>query len=64
MVTGCTNKLNILTTLRSAHTVFVCFVSVWEQTATLVFITGMESVYSAVRTGCLNEAVYAPSFKG
>jgi hypothetical protein len=26
LVTGCTNKLNILTIARSAHTVFVCFV--------------------------------------
>jgi hypothetical protein len=30
----------------------------------LVFITEMKSVYSAVRTGSLNEAVCAPSFKG
>jgi hypothetical protein len=28
------------------------------------FITEMKSVYSAVRTGPLNEAVCAPSFKG
>jgi hypothetical protein len=25
---GCTKKLNILTTIRSVHTVFVCFVFV------------------------------------
>jgi hypothetical protein len=31
---GCTNKLNILTTVRSSHTVFMCSVLVWEQTAT------------------------------
>jgi hypothetical protein len=30
----------------------------------IVFITEMKSVYSAVRTGSLNEAVCAPSFKG
>jgi hypothetical protein len=54
LVTGCTNKLNILTTVRSVHTVFtrtcMCFVFVWEQTATcatysinwLVFITEMK----------------------
>ena len=55
--------------LRSEHTVFVCFVFISEQTATcatcnincLVFITEMKSVYSAVRTGSLNEAVYASS---
>jgi hypothetical protein len=28
------------------------------------FITEMKSVYSAVRTGALDKAVYAPSFKG
>jgi hypothetical protein len=28
LVTGCTNKFNILTTVRSAHTVFMCFVFV------------------------------------
>ena len=54
------------TTVRSAHTVFMCFVFIWEQTATcaaystnwLVFITEMKSVYSAVRTGSLNEAYW------
>jgi hypothetical protein len=30
----------------------------------LVFVTKMKSVYSAVRTGSLNEAVCAPAFKG
>jgi hypothetical protein len=30
----------------------------------IVFITDMKSVYSAVRTGPLNEAVCASSFKG
>jgi hypothetical protein len=28
LVTGCTDRLNILTTVRSAHTVFMCFVFV------------------------------------
>jgi len=45
---------------------------IWEQTATcatysinwLVFITEMKSVYSAVRTGCLNKAVCASSLEG
>ena len=53
------------------HTVFMCFVFIWEQTATcatysinwLVFITEMKSVYSAVRTGSLNKAVCASSLK-
>ena len=64
-------KVNIATTVRSAHTVFMCFVFIWEQTATcatysiiwLVFITEMEIVYSAVRTGSLNKAVCASSLK-
>ena len=49
----------------------MCFVFIWEQTATcatysinwLVFITEMKSVYSAVRTGSLNKAVWASSLK-
>jgi len=57
------------TTVRSAHTVFMCFVFIWKQTATcatysinwLVFITEMKSVYSAVRPGSLNRAVCASS---
>jgi len=48
------------------------FVWISEQTAhfalhnvkRLVFITGMESVYSAVRTGSLNKAVCASCLKG
>jgi len=52
--------------LRSAHAVFMCFVFIWEQTATcatyginwLVFITEMKSVYSAVRTGFLSKAYW------
>jgi hypothetical protein len=63
-VTRCTNKLNILTTVRSVHTVFMCFVFISEQTATcatysinwLVFITEMKSVYSAVRTGAFKSS--------
>ena len=47
------------------------FVFIWEQTATcatysinwLVFLTEMKSVYSAVRTGSLNTAVCASSFR-
>ena len=27
-------QFNIQTTVRSAHTVFMCFVFIWEQTAT------------------------------
>jgi len=50
----------------------MCFVFIWEQTATcatysinwLVFITEMKSVYSAVRTGSLNKAVCASSLNG
>jgi len=57
------------TIVRSAHTVFMCSVFIWKQTATgatyiinwLVFITEMKSVYCAVRTGSLNKAVCASS---
>ena len=64
-------KVNIATTVRSAHTVFMCFVFIWKQTATcatysinwLVFVNEMKSVYSAVRRGSLNKAVCASSLK-
>jgi len=53
-------QLYVLSTLY-----FTCFVFISEQIATcvtyiinwLVFITEMKSVYSAVQTGCLNNAV-------
>ena len=65
-------QFNIQKFVGSAHTVFMCFVFMWEQTATcatysinwLVFITEMESVYCAVRPGSLNKAVCASSLKG
>jgi len=58
--------------LYALPTLFMCFVFIWEQTATcatyttnwLVFITQMKSVYSAVRTGSLNKAVCASSVEG
>jgi hypothetical protein len=58
--------------LYALPTPYLCFVFVWEQTATctsysinwLVFITEVKSVYSAVRTGSLNKAVRASSVKG
>ena len=50
----------------------VCFVFIYEQTATcatysinwLVFVTEMKSFYSAVRTGPINKTVCLPSLKG
>jgi len=71
LVTWCTNKFNIQQ-LYALPTEYLCFVFIWEQTATcatyginwLVFITEMKSVYSAVRTGSLNKAVCASSLKG
>ena len=53
-------------------TLYLCFVFIWEQTATcatysinwLVFITEIKSVYCAVRTGSLNKAVSASDLKG
>jgi hypothetical protein len=64
--------VRILNLLKPAHTVFMCFVFIWEQTETcatysikwLVFITEMKNVYSAVRTGSLNKAVCASSLNG
>jgi hypothetical protein len=54
------------------HTVFMCFVFILEHMATfaphntnwLVFISEMKSVYSAVRTGSLTEAVCASYLEG
>ena len=62
-------QFNIQQLYALPHTVFMCFVFVWEQTANcatysinwLVFVTRMKSVYSAVRTGALNKAVCASS---
>ena len=62
-------QFNIQQLYALPHTVFICFVFIWEQTATcatysinwLVFITQMKSVYCAVRTGVLNKAVCASS---
>ena len=78
--TGCLNSavcawalnVNIATTVRSTHTVFMCFVFISEKTATcasysinwLIFITQMKSVYSAVRPSSLNRAVCAWALKG
>ena len=58
--------------LYALPTLFMCFVSISEQTATcatytinwLVFVTEMKSVYNTVHTGPLNEAVCASSVKG
>ena len=65
-------QFNIQQLYSSAHTVFMCFVFIWEQTATcatysinwLVFITEMKSVYCAVQTVSLNKAVCASYLKG
>jgi len=56
------HQFNIQQLYALRHTVFMCFVFIWEQTATcatcsinwLLFITEMKSVYSAVRTGPLS----------
>jgi hypothetical protein len=60
-------KFNIQQLYALPHTVFMCFVFIWEQTATcttysinwLVFITQMKRVYSAVRTRSLNKAYWS-----
>jgi hypothetical protein len=65
-------QFNIQQLYALPQTVFMCFVFIWEQTATcatysinwLGFIAEMKSGYSAVRTGSLNKAVCASSVKG
>ena len=61
VVTICTTSLTFSNSTFCSHSVFMCFVWISEQTAIislynlnwLVFITQTESVYCAVRTGCL-----------
>ena len=60
MVTICTTSLTFSNSTFLPHSVFMCFVWIWEQTAIislysinwLVCITETECVYCAVRTGC------------
>jgi len=60
VVTICTSSLTF-TILRFAHTVYMCFVWIWEQTAIIslhnincsIFITETECVYCKVRTGSI-----------
>ena len=62
MVTICTTILTFNNSTFCPHTVFMCFVWISEQTATIslyninwpVFITQKQCVYCAVRTGYLN----------
>ena len=62
MVTICTTSLTFNNSTFCPHSVFICFVWIWEQTAIislyninwLVFVTETECVYCAVRTGSLN----------
>jgi hypothetical protein len=62
----CTARFYDSAVLRSAHSVFMCFVWISEQTAIislysinwLVFITETDCVYCAVRTGSWNKTVY------
>ena len=61
MVTICTTSLTFNNSTFCPHSIFLCFVWIWEQTAIislysinwLVFITKKECVYRAVRTGYL-----------
>ena len=62
VVTICTTSLTFNNSPFRPHSVFMCFVWIWEQTAIislysinwLVCIAETESVYCAVRTGSLN----------
>jgi len=66
VVTICTNSLTNTNSAFCPHSVFMCFVWIWEQTAIislhninwLVFITEAGCVYCAVRTGSLNIFVF------
>jgi hypothetical protein len=70
-VTICTTSLTFNNSTSCPHTVFMCFVWIWEQTAIislysinwLVCITEAESVYCAVRTGSLNQTDTVSSLK-
>ena len=61
VVTFCTTSLTFSNSTFCPHSVFMCFVWIWEQTAIislcsinwLVCITETECVYCAVRTGSL-----------
>ena len=71
MVTICTTILTFKDSTFCPHSVFVCFVWIWEQTAIislysinwLVCITETECVYCAVRTGSLNVTQVIPCVK-
>jgi hypothetical protein len=62
VVTICTTSLTFNNSTFCPHTVFMCFVWIWEQTAIislysinwLVFVTETECVYCVVWTGSLN----------
>ena len=62
----CTTSLTFNNSTFCPHSIFMCFVWIWEQTAIislyninrLVFITETESVYCVVRTGSLNIISY------
>jgi hypothetical protein len=72
VVTICTASLTFNNCTLCPHNVLMCFVFIWEQTATcatysinwLVVITQMKSVYSAVRTLYLNKTVCHSSLNG
>jgi hypothetical protein len=65
VVTICTASLTFSSSTFCPHSVFMCFVWIWEQTAIislycinwLVFITETECVYCAVRDGYINAII-------
>ena len=71
VVTICTTSLTFNNSTFCPHTVFVCFVRIWEETAIislhnnnwLVFITETESGYRGVRAEYLNRTNYVLSLK-
>jgi hypothetical protein len=70
LVTWCNNSLTFNNCTLFPHCIYVFCIYQWKNSDFchiinwLVFITEMKSVYSAVRTGSLIEAVCASSLKG
>ena len=68
VVTICTASLTYSNSTFCSHSVFMCFMWIWEQTAIisllsinwLVFITEKECVYCAVRTESIYNSTFCP----
>jgi hypothetical protein len=63
MVRWCTSKFNIQILLRSARTVFMCFVFIWEQTATCAMLRS-SIAHSIICTWLFRGKMHADWFNG